>query len=318
VSRSTWSATFPGAGRLPGALGPEFGRLVDAALSSVRGPAPAAGHDGHAGHAGHAAAHGHGHGGHAFGPDGPFGQAFGPNGPFGAGGPFGPGGPFAGRGPWPGFGGPSRTPGRPGPGRRFGGPGHGGPGRDAGPRRGGRARRGDVRAALLGLLAEEPRNGYQLMQEITERSGGTWRPSPGSVYPALSQLEDEGLVAEGANGGPRLLTLTDEGRTWVAEHREEIDAVWAGVSADSEPGDTRAEGLREAAVRLAAAVVQVGQAGGAGQVDAARDVLVRARRDLYRLLAEDGSDRLSADEDADDTDDTAADEDTDLGGGGAR
>src|SRR5215210_86537 len=63
-----------------------------------------------------------------------------------------------------------------------------------GSHRGPRARRGDVRAALLVLLAEEPRNGYQLMQEIEERSDGVWRPSPGSVYPALQQLEDEGLV----------------------------------------------------------------------------------------------------------------------------
>src|SRR4051812_18292331 len=87
-----------------------------------------------------------------------------------------------------GFGGP----GGPGP---FG-PGFGpGPGHHRGPRgRGRRARRGDIRAAALLLLSDEPRNGYQLMQEIEERSGGIWRPSPGSVYPALAQLEDEGLV----------------------------------------------------------------------------------------------------------------------------
>ena len=280
MSRYSWSPNVAGFGFSPGALPPEIGRLVDAAVHAVRGDT----------------AHGPAAGDTARGPsaDAPHpGHAFGRGGPFGPGGPFGAGGPFAGRGGWPGFGGPGRGAGRPGPGgRHFGGPGHGGPGGEHG-RRGGRARRGDVRAALLALLAEGPRNGYQLMQEIAERSGGTWRPSPGSVYPALSQLEDEGLVADDANGGTRLLTLTDAGRTWVAEHSDEIDAMWTAVSADSEPGDTRSEGLREAAVRLAAAVVQVGQAGGAGQVDAARDILVRARRDLYRLLAEEGSDTSS-------------------------
>ena len=81
--------------------------------------------------------------------------------------------------------------------------------RDARPR----ARRGDVRAAALALLAEQPMNGYQIIQEISERSGGVWRPSPGSVYPALQQLEDEGLIrAESAEGGRRAYTLTDEGR----------------------------------------------------------------------------------------------------------
>ena len=95
-----------------------------------------------------------------------------------------------------GFGGPS--------GSRPGGPGSFG--------RGGRARRGDVRAALLTLLAEEPRNGYRLMQEIEHRSDGVWRPSPGSVYPALQQLEDEGLVRSEETEGRKLFQLTDAGR----------------------------------------------------------------------------------------------------------
>src|SRR5579859_2411228 len=86
-----------------------------------------------------------------------------------------------------------------------------GPGR--GPRgRGRRARRGDIRTAALLLLAEEPRNGYQIMQEVQERSEGSWNPSPGSVYPALSQLEDEGLIATGEQEGRKLYTLTDAGR----------------------------------------------------------------------------------------------------------
>ena len=94
-----------------------------------------------------------------------------------------------------------------------------GPGFGPGFGRGQRARRGDVRAALLALLAEEPRNGYQLMQEIERRTEGVWRPSPGSVYPALQQLEDEGLVRAQEGGGRKLFELTDDGREYVAEPR---------------------------------------------------------------------------------------------------
>ena len=87
-------------------------------------------------------------------------------------------------------------------------------------RRGPRVRRGDVRAAALALLAEEPRNGYQLIQEIAERSGGVWQPSPGSVYPALQQLEDEGLIqAETPEGGRKRYALTPGVYTWY---------VWPG------------------------------------------------------------------------------------------
>src|SRR5215208_1704044 len=109
-----------------------------------------------------------------------------------------------------------------GHGRRGGrGRGDGGPWGFPG-RRGPRARRGDVRAALLVLLAEEPRNGYQLMQEIEQRSDGTWRPSPGSVYPALQQLEDEGLVRVEPGDGRKAYTLTDEGRAHVEARRDEL------------------------------------------------------------------------------------------------
>ena len=123
-------------------------------------------------------------------------------GPGSAGGPGFPGGPpgFAGFGPWPGE-----------------------------PRmmRGPRAKRGDVRAAALALLAEEPMNGYQIIGEISERSDGVWRPSPGSVYPALQQLEDEGLIrAEAGDGGRRAYVLTDEGREYVAAHPDEVRAPW--------------------------------------------------------------------------------------------
>src|SRR3954454_23791642 len=105
------------------------------------------------------------------------------------------------------------------------GPWGGGPG--FGRRR--RMRRGDVRAALLVLLAEEPRNGYGLMQEIEERSEGEWRPSPGSVYPALALLEDEGLVRAEPEASARPFTLPDEGRAHVEEHRDELGEPWANL-----------------------------------------------------------------------------------------
>src|SRR6202008_1762144 len=97
-------------------------------------------------------------------------------------------------------------------GRDVGGPPFGRPGG---------ARRGGGRAALLALLAEEPRNGYQLMQEIERRSEGVWRPSPGSVYPALQQLEDEGLVQPAESEGKKAYELTAEGREYVESNREE-------------------------------------------------------------------------------------------------
>src|ERR1700756_1419759 len=102
--------------------------------------------------------------------------------------------------------------------RGLGGGAFAGFGFGPGPRgRGRKARRGDVRAAALLLLAEEPRNGYQIMQEIEQRSGGVWRPSPGSVYPALAQLEDEGLVGVEERDGRRTYVLTGAGRAYVEE-----------------------------------------------------------------------------------------------------
>ena len=121
-----------------------------------------------------------------------------------------------------------RTPRRPAvrPGLRSGhGPGFAR--RFGGPRgRGRRTARGDIRAAVLALVAEQPRHGYEIIQEIAERTGGAWRPSPGSVYPTLSQLEDEGLVRVEQADGRRVVHLTEEGTRYVEEHRAELDAVW--------------------------------------------------------------------------------------------
>ena len=129
-----------------------------------------------------------------------------------------------------------------GPGSR-GGPGgfpfagFGGPARPGGPWRGGgrKARRGDIRTAALLLLAEEPRNGYQIMQEVEERSDGAWRPSPGSVYPALQQLEDEGLVRSEEIDGRKAFQLTDAGRALLAERDPERPAPWEEMSGGFSP-----------------------------------------------------------------------------------
>jgi DNA-binding PadR family transcriptional regulator len=151
--------------------------------------------------------------------------------------------------------------------------------------RGPRARRGDVRAAALALLAEEPMNGYQIIQAIADRSDGVWRPSPGSVYPALQQLEDEGLVrAEAADGGRRAYQLTDEGRGYVEAHPEEVRAPWDAV-AGSVP--TSAREMKRLMGQLGSAVFQVMSAGTDSQVSQARQVLTDARKSLYRLLAAD-------------------------------
>jgi DNA-binding PadR family transcriptional regulator len=169
-----------------------------------------------------------------------------------------------------------------GPRGGFGGGPFGGFGPGGGPRgRGRRARRGDIRTAALLLLAEEPRNGYQIMQEVQERSGGVWSPSPGSVYPALQQLEDEGLIRTEEADGRKLFAITDAGRQLLSERGEERPAPWEQTDG---PGGAHALGglMRE----VASAFVQVIRTGSEGQIAKAADVLAATRRDLYRILAD--------------------------------
>jgi DNA-binding PadR family transcriptional regulator len=152
-----------------------------------------------------------------------------------------------------------------------------------GPR--GRARRGDVRAASLALLSEQPMNGYQLIQEIGERSGGVWKPSPGSIYPALQQLEDEGLIrAESAESGRRAYQLTDEGRAYAQAHADELRAPWDDVTGGA--GGAAFE-MRSLLGQVGMAAFQVISAGTDAQAAQARQVLTDARKALYRILAAD-------------------------------
>ncbi len=151
--------------------------------------------------------------------------------------------------------------------------------------RGRKARRGDIRTAALLLLAEQPRNGYQIMQEVEERSEGVWRPSPGSVYPTLQQLEDEGLVLSHEHGGQHLLELTDAGRA-VLEQRGKAAPPWEAMAGGV--GEQALE-LRPLVRQVGLAAMQVMQAGTDAQIDEARKLLVDLRRSLYRILAEGGN-----------------------------
>jgi DNA-binding PadR family transcriptional regulator len=147
----------------------------------------------------------------------------------------------------------------------------------------GRRRRGDVRMALLLALDEEPRNGYQLMQVIEERSEGQWRPSPGSVYPVLSQLEDEGLVRAAERDGAKVFELTDAGREQVAGAKD-ATPPW---EIEEDDGLAGRRDVRRLVGEVAAAAMQVNHLGDERQAEQALETLKRTRRELYRILAED-------------------------------
>jgi DNA-binding PadR family transcriptional regulator len=147
-----------------------------------------------------------------------------------------------------------------------------------------RMRRGDVRAAILLLLEESPRNGYQVMQELEERSGGAWRPSPGSVYPALQLLADEGLIRGETREGGTIYELTDAGRAHVAEHREQFGSPWEEAGADV-PDVVR--DLGRLLGEVAMATRQVMQSGNVAHAKAAAEILAQTRKKLYGILAGD-------------------------------
>lgn len=169
-------------------------------------------------------------------------------------------------GPW----GPQFGPG-PGPG------GHHGRGRG----RGRRTKRGNVRAALLALLAERPMHGYEMIQELEGRTGGVWRPSPGSVYPTLQLLEDEGLVTSEEQGGKRLFALTDSGREEAAQ---QTVTPWDEVT---EAAGENAMHAREAVGQLVMALRQVMAAGSEEQKARALELITDTKRRLYGILADD-------------------------------
>jgi DNA-binding PadR family transcriptional regulator len=133
------------------------------------------------------------------------------------------------------------------------------------------------------LLAEEPANGYQLMQAIEERSEGLWRPSPGSVYPTLAQLEDEGLISSVDADGARRFEITDAGRESLKSRAGE-PAPWASSPED---GENPLSELAPLVIAIGKATFQVATVGNRAQRDRARELLADTRRSLYRVLAED-------------------------------
>lgn len=186
------------------------------------------------------------------------------------GGGFGPGFPFGPGGFGPGF----------GPGGPFGPGGQGGPGGPRG-RRGGRGSRLNVRPALLALLLERPMHGYEMIQELDARTNGIWRPSPGSVYPTLQLLEDEGLIEQEAEGGRKSYHLTDAGRPEAETAAQ--NPPWASIGDDTM---SQVQDFRDAAVGIMGALKQVGFSGTPEQRQKALEVLNDTKRKLYAILAD--------------------------------
>jgi DNA-binding PadR family transcriptional regulator len=181
----------------------------------------------------------------------------------------------------PGWGGPMGPP--PWVAQMFG-PQWSGQGGGRGGRGRARVRRGDVRSAILDVLAstQEPLNGYQVIQQIAERSDGAWKPSPGSVYPTIAWLQDEELV-EDAPTGRKTLQLTESGRQYVADHADEIATMWRSFETDVPEGEAD---LRQVIGQTVGAIIQVASTGTPDQRDKAVEILAETRRRLYGLLAE--------------------------------
>jgi DNA-binding PadR family transcriptional regulator len=151
-----------------------------------------------------------------------------------------------------------------------------------------KVRRGDVRSAILDVLSGGPMNGYQVIQQIAERSNQLWKPSPGSVYPTIQQLEDEGLVEGTSREGRRLLQLTADGRAYVTERAEELADTWRPFEETqraTEPQGGTAD-LKPVIGQVMGAVWQVITSGTRQQQAEAAEILSETRRRLYTLLAE--------------------------------
>lgn len=157
---------------------------------------------------------------------------------------------------------------------------------EGGPRWGGRRmRRGDIRTVLLGALIDGPGHGYEIIQRLEAKTGGMWRPSPGSVYPTLQLLEDEGLVRSEERDGKRVYQVTEAGQAEATERASRGGGPpWAMGGDEGAPGVRR---LREAVGQLHLAARQVASAGQEEQVERTVAIITDARKKLYQILAED-------------------------------
>jgi DNA-binding PadR family transcriptional regulator len=160
--------------------------------------------------------------------------------------------------------------------------------------RGPKRARGDVRAAIIALLTEEPMHGYQIITELTERSGGVWHPSPGSVYPTLQAMEDQGLVTAAKSEGRRVFSLTDEGRAAAAEAGDG-PAPWEEAARGANRSLVDLRGLIG---EVAGAAMQVGRAGNDRQVKAVGEILSETRRRIYLVLADGAAEPTDSEQDA--------------------
>ena len=173
------------------------------------------------------------------------------------------------------------------PGFPFGGPGDfnpggpWGPGPRGGSRRGGRGGRPNVRTAVLALLLERPMHGYEMIQELDSRTNGIWRPSPGSIYPTLQLLEDEGLIEPESDGSRKSYRLTETGRTEAETAAQ--NPPWASIGDDTM---SQVQDFRDAAVGIMGALKQVGFNGTPEQRQRALEILNETKRKLYAILAD--------------------------------
>jgi DNA-binding PadR family transcriptional regulator len=147
---------------------------------------------------------------------------------------------------------------------------------------GSRARRGDVRAAILALLSERPMHGYEMIKELESRTDGAWKPSAGSIYPTLQLLEDEGLIRGTDEDGKRRFELTDEGTAAHAERTAET-TPWDAVRAGTAP---EALQLAESLKGVNAAVSQVLRSRDEAAQKRVRELVDETRRGIYAILAE--------------------------------
>jgi DNA-binding PadR family transcriptional regulator len=146
-----------------------------------------------------------------------------------------------------------------------------------------RRSRGAIRLSVLLVLADAPMHGYQIMQELAERSGGAWRPSPGAIYPTLQRLEDAGLIrGEDMSDDRRVYSLTEEGRKIADRLVAEGVAPWQAA----DPHHLAAGELRREVGQLIAAAMQVAKSGTGQQREKAEELLASTRRGLYKILSE--------------------------------
>lgn len=180
-----------------------------------------------------------------------------------------------------------------------------------------RARRGAIKGAVVRLLGERPMHGYELIGELEERTGGRWRPSPGSVYPTLAALEDEGLIqaVAGEADDKKRFELTDTGRSWLDEHGDDpfVPGRPGGPDGDRErgfgfggfggfggPGGFGGRGeLRRLGGEIVGQLRQIARFGTPGQLEQAQAILATARTELYQVLAAPPATEEPADESTD-------------------